>query len=184
VEPAVPRTAGVQGRTVSTSFPVTRPVSPSRAQPVLAEERVEDHVHGAGLGHEVLGAVVDDLVGAQASYEVVLGGGRRADDVRTARLGDLHREMPHTAGRRVHQHPLSRPHVGRLGERLPGGQRRQRERGRLDVAEHRRLGHEGAGRSGHVLGVRAVPVRVRQHPEHLVARPVRRDAEADRLDHA
>jgi hypothetical protein len=59
-----------------------------------------------------------------------------------------------------------------------------RERGRLDVAEHRRLGHEGTGRSGHVLGVRPVPVRVRQHPEHRVTRPVQRDAGADRLDHA
>jgi hypothetical protein len=53
----------------------------------------------------------------------VLGGGRRADDVRAARLGDLHRDMPHAAGRRVHQYPLSRLYLSGVDERLPGGQR-------------------------------------------------------------
>ena len=130
-------------------------------------------------------AVVDHLVRAELAQEVVLGGARGADDVRAARLGDLHGEVADAAGGGVDQHPLPRPDVGGVDQGLPGGERGQRQRGRPATwSRPAGLRGEGAGGAGDVLGVGAGAVRVGQHAEDLVARLEEGDAEADRLDDA
>jgi hypothetical protein len=58
-------------------------------------DRVEDHVDVRdGLG-EVDRVIIDHLVRAEGSDEVVPGGAGGADDVRAAGLGDLHGEVTH-----------------------------------------------------------------------------------------
>ena len=52
-------------------------------------------------------------------------------------------------------------------QRLPGGQRRERERRGLHVGHRRRLGGQAGGGHDHVLGGRAIPVEVDQ-ADHLV----------------
>jgi hypothetical protein len=46
---------------------------------------------------EVRGMVVDELIGAQARDEVMLGRARRAGYVSAESLGDLDRQVPDTA---------------------------------------------------------------------------------------
>ncbi|AIA08500.1 hypothetical protein DC74_8096 [Streptomyces noursei] len=79
--------------------------------------------------------------------------------------------MADAAGRGVDQHVLTGPESRGVDEGLPGGERGERQSGRLDVVDPGRLGREGAGGSGHVLGVGTGPVRVGQHAEHLVTGP-------------
>jgi hypothetical protein len=57
----------------------------------------------------------------------------RALAASSARPGDLHREMTDAARRGVDQHPLPGPHIGGVDQRLPGGQRRQRQRRGLNM---------------------------------------------------
>ena len=53
-------------------------------------------------------------------------------------------------------------------QRLPGGQRRERQRRRCHVGERLRLGGQADGGHDHVLGGRAIPVEVDQ-ADHLIA---------------
>ncbi|TDO46802.1 helix-turn-helix protein [Kribbella sp. VKM Ac-2527] len=77
--------------------------------------------------------------------------------------------MTYTAGRRVDQDPLPGADLGRFDQRLIGGERGQRQGAGLDVVDTGGLVGEDTGRSGHVLGVRAHPAGIGQHPEDLVA---------------
>jgi hypothetical protein len=52
---------------------------------------VEHHIDAVDVGGEVGGTVVDELIGAQARDEVMLGRARSADYVSSASLGDLDR---------------------------------------------------------------------------------------------
>src|SRR5262245_12617565 len=71
----------------------------------IATDRVETHVGALVVRElhdsfgELLGRVVDDLVGAAlASHRELLRGARRRDDACAHRLADLDRGEPHTAG--------------------------------------------------------------------------------------
>ncbi|GAA2371457.1 hypothetical protein GCM10010246_77240 [Streptomyces cuspidosporus] len=109
----------------------------------------------------------------------MLEGARRPGDVRAALLGDLYGEMTDTADRGMDQHPLPGPEAPGVDEGLPGGERGQRQSGRLDVVVPGGLGGERAGGAGDVLGVGAGPVRVGEHAEHLVTGLEEGDAVAD-----
>ena len=65
------------------------------------------------------------------------------------RLGDLDGEVTDPARGRVDQHPLAGPQAGGVDKGLPGGERGQRQRARLDV---------GRGRRGLRAKARAGPV--------------------------
>ena len=150
----------------------------------VERERIEDHVDVCdGLG-EVDGAVVDGLVHAQGTQEVVLGGAGGADDVRAAGLGDLYGEMADAAGRRVDEDPLPGLDVGGVDQCLVGGESGERQGAGLDVVDTCRLAGEDAGGAGHVLGVGTHSMRVGQHAEDLVTRLEQGDAGADGLDDA
>jgi hypothetical protein len=58
---------------------------------------VEHHVDAVDMGGEVGGTVVDELIGAQARDEIMLGRARGADYVSAASLGDLDRQVPDAA---------------------------------------------------------------------------------------
>ena len=150
----------------------------------LTADRVEHGVHVADRLRDVDVVVVDRLVDAELAQEVVLAGAGGADHVRTAGLGDLHGHVPDAAGGGVDEHPLARLDVGVLDERLPCGQRHERQGGGLHVVEGGGLGGEPGRGGGDVLGVGSVPERVREHPEHLVAGGEARDADAHLLHHS
>jgi len=81
----------------------------------------------------------------------------------------------------VDEDPLPGPDVGGVDEGLIGGEGGEREGACLDVVDAGRLVDEGAGRGGHVLRMRANPVRVGQHAEDLIARLEQGDAQPDGL---
>jgi hypothetical protein len=62
-----------------------------RAPGDVTANGVEDHVDAVDVGGEVGGTIVDELIGAQARDEVMLGRARSADYVSAAGLGDLDR---------------------------------------------------------------------------------------------
>ena len=70
---------------------------------------------------EVGDTVVDELIGAQARDEVMLGRTRRGGYVSAASLGDLDRQVPDAAAGPMDQHPLARRHLGGVHEGLPRG---------------------------------------------------------------
>ena len=68
-----------------------------RAPGDVTANGVEHHIDAVDVGGEVGGAVVDELIGAQARDEIMLGRARGADDVSAASLGDLNRQVPDAA---------------------------------------------------------------------------------------
>jgi hypothetical protein len=60
---------------------------------------------GVDLPQRDLRVLVKRFVDAELGEEVVLLGARRAGDPRPTTLGDLDREVAHSAGRAEHQHP-------------------------------------------------------------------------------
>lgn len=129
---------------------------------------IEDDIHIADRLVHIDRVIVDHLVSAQGVQEFVIGRAGGADHVRAARFRDLHREVADAARRGMDQHPLPLLHIRRIDQGLPGGERRQRDGRGLNVIEVGGFAGERAGRSGHVLGGRAVPVRVGEHAEDLV----------------
>lgn len=150
---------------------------------VVAADGVENDVDIAHRRREVLLRVVDELIGAQAAQEVMLGPPGGADHIRATGLGDLHREMTDAARRGMDQHPCAGPHLRGVDQGLPGGQCRQRESGAPDVVQVRGKVGEVPRGGGDVLGVGPGGVREARHAEDFVARCEEGDAEADRLDH-
>ena len=138
-----------------------RAISPPR--------RVEHHVQVADHSREVARLVVDQLVGAQAADEFVLGGARRANHVGAASLGDLHGQVPDAASCPVDQHPLPGRELGGVDQALPGGEARQRQRGGLGMRQPGRLAGELAGRRRYVLRVGAGRAGEKGHPVYFVA---------------
>ena len=101
----------------------------------IAADCVEDDVDVARLRADVLSRVVDRLVRADPTEELVLRRAGRRDHVPAACLGDLHREMSDSARRAEHEHARALGHVGGLVQRLPGGEPCERQRSRLDVGD-------------------------------------------------
>ena len=104
---------------------------------------------------EIGGTVVDELIGAQARDEVMLGRARRAGYVSAASLGDLDRQVPDTAAGPMDQHPLARRHLSGVHQGLPRGKTRQRKRGGLGVGQAGRLAGKLTRRRRDILRVRA-----------------------------
>lgn len=84
----------------------------------------------------------------------------------------LDSKVPNTPGGPVDQHPAAFADPSSVHQRLPGGQPGQGHGRGLDVIEAIRFRHEGAGRPHGILGVGAMTVRERQHPEHCITGPV------------
>ena len=122
---------------------------------------VEDEVHRVSgeARHEVVGAVVDHLVGAQPAHELRIPGSSCRDHARAEVLGELDGHRPDAAGSAMDQHPLPRLQVPDLDERLPCGQCNHRQRRCL----HR---VSGGRRQGHRIGVDRNNLAERAHPHH------------------
>ena len=114
----------------------------------------------------------------------MLGRTRSPDHVRTARLRDLHRQVPDAAGGGEDQDALTRPDVRGLDERLPGREPGERQRAGLDVVQPVRDPRELARRRGDVLGVRGRLAREARHAEDAVSGREPRHSVADLLDDA
>ena len=81
---------------------------------------VEDHVVAMVAGREVIAGVVDDVIGAEGSNQIDLGGTAHTSDFRTESLGDLNGKRANAARRADDQHLLPRLHV-RLADGLQRG---------------------------------------------------------------
>jgi len=103
-----------------------------------------------------------------------------ADPVGAARPGDgghlrpepggqLHRVTADATAGAVDQDPLSRPQLGVLEDRLPGGQSDQRQRGGVGEIDRCRSCGEQVGRGRDELGGGAGTVR-RKEPDHPIPR--------------
>ncbi|GII00468.1 hypothetical protein Pta02_24760 [Planobispora takensis] len=111
--------------------------------------------HPQHLGGEAGIAGVDDVVGAQRPYRLVLVRRGRGDHRRAVVLGHLHRDLAGPAGRGVDQHGLS---CGEAAQRLERGQRGRPvhdQAQRLLVGPARRHRHRAGRGQHHVLGERA-----------------------------
>ena len=141
-----------------------------RAPGRVTADGVEHNIHAADMRGEVGGTVVDELIGAQARDEVMLGRARRAGYVSAASLGDLDRQVPDTAAGPMDQHPLTLCHLGGIHERLPCGKTRQRKRGGFGVGQAGGLAGKLTRRRRDILRVRTGRPREEWHAVHLVAR--------------
>jgi hypothetical protein len=74
-------------------------------------------------------------VRAQGAHEVRLVLTHRRQDVRAKAASDLRREVPDSAAGSVNEHALAFLHLRRIDQALPGREPRERQRGRLEVAE-------------------------------------------------
>ena len=132
------------------------------------------------LGGEILGHIVDDLIGAVFLRERRLRCARDGSDHARARgLGDLHRDDSDAARRGMHHHGLARPDVMRRMKDVPCGEGLDRVRRALIEADVVGNRDHLRGARHHVLGVGFRANRRDAHPD---AEPV--DAFADLLDDA
>jgi hypothetical protein len=139
-------------------------VSARRSPPQARVAReVENQIVVLSGGRKVVAGVVDDVVGAERTDEVELGGTGDAGDLRAERLGDLYRVAANPARCADHQHSLPRLKTTVVGQCLEGGRARDRHhRGLLEREAHRLLSK--FVRPGHgILGERPAA-----HPVHLV----------------
>ena len=97
-------------------------------QPAAAEvrrlaDRVEDEVEGPAESGEILGGVVDHVVGAQGPGELEMLGGDDRRHLGAVGLGKLDRRGADGAGRAVDEDPLwpgPRPNRAQIGVRVQG----------------------------------------------------------------
>src|SRR5215510_9680362 len=108
----------------------------------LSAHRVDHHIDITDLVFEPAG-IVDDLASAEPGDEVAIPRGRRGGHPGAVRCCQLDRVGTDAAGPAVDQDVLPRLQVCVLMQRLPGRQRPQRERSRLDVPD----GHGPRSRS-------------------------------------
>ncbi len=127
---------------------------------VLPAEAVQHQVVTGEELLEVLGAVVDDRVGAELADEVRVGGPGRGGDGRAEVLCELDRDRPDPACTAVDEDLLPRLHVPALHERLPRRQRDQRQRARLLHGDRRGLERQIGLGHGDALGERTDAVLV------------------------
>jgi hypothetical protein len=126
---------------------------------------------------------VDGLLCAELADQSEVRRSRGPDHTRTARARELDRERTHRDRGSVDQHALAGSQPAVVEEALPGGQRRQGDRGALGGAERPRPRHQKLGRHCGVVGRDAVPVERRER-EDLVARRDGGDAGSGLLDHS
>lgn len=132
---------------------------------------VEDDVVTLLAAGEVLFDVGDDVIRAEGADQLEVPGAAHAGDLRTERLGDLHRQRPDAPRRTVDQNPGPRPDPAHVPDGDQRGQaRHDRCRGRFEWEAGglpdelgRRCGDEFRERAA--CGQGGVP----QRPEHLVA---------------
>ena len=125
---------------MATSSPPGRSTSSDRVL-VLSWRSPTRSMHDVDVGDRVLepdGGVVDELVRAELGEPVVAAGPGGADHVGAEVLGELDRQVPDTAGGGVDQHALPGPDVRGVHQGLPRGERGQRHRRGLLVADARR----------------------------------------------
>ena len=149
------------------------PQRPQRPVPDV----VDDQVVARSVPAEVVDGVVDDAVGADRVHRLDVRRAAHARDLRTERLGDLHREGAHAAGGTVDQHALPCLDPAVVAESLQRGDAGQRDRSGLLESERRRLRREALCGSRRVLGKGAAG-----RAEHLVAWLELGHVLADRLD--
>ena len=101
---------------------------------------MQRHVVAVEDGGDVVAAVVDDDVGAEALDELGVGDARRGGDERAEVLGELDGDGADAARPGLDEDPLTGLDRGDLDERLPRREPDERERRRLD---HRRGGWLG-----------------------------------------
>ena len=87
---------------------------------------------------DVADGVVDDVIGADGSYEAGLRRAAHAGDLRAEGLGDLHRERTDAARGADDEHMLACLDIAPVAQRLQRGQARHRDGGRLLVRQVRR----------------------------------------------
>jgi hypothetical protein len=117
---------------------------------------VHDEVPPPGPVGDVLAGVVDDLVGADRTDQLQLGGAGDPGHPRAGRLGQLDRVRADPAGRPDDQDPLPWLDLADVAERLEGGDPGDGHDPRLLEADPCRLVREVVRRRAGVLGVGAV----------------------------
>ena len=113
----------------------------------LAGERIEHHIHAfaAGQASHVLdegqGARIEHVLHAQRVQEgALLRTVRCGEDLSADALGELQRGQADAAGRGVDQHPFAFHQVADVVQGVIGGQKGQRDHGRLLKGEIGGLG--------------------------------------------
>jgi len=150
-----------------------------------------DEVDAAPVGefldarHDVLGLVVDDLIGAERADEVRrLGAAHRRQHAGAARLGDLDGRGADAAGPALHEHGLAGLEIAAPDEAVVGGGEDHAQGGGVDERERRRFGHRLRLGDESVLGVAALAADAEAAEDHLVAGTDARHLGADPFHHA
>ena len=128
--------------------------------------------------------VVDRVICTDAAQPVVLGAARHRGHRRAEMMRDLDGEMADAPTRAGDEHPLTRADLGRVGERLPGRHRRERQSCGGVIAKAVRGADEVDGRNDDVLRVRGSFVRKSSHAEHAVTHAETGHLSTDGLDRA
>jgi hypothetical protein len=92
----------------------------------MVSDAVEDHVVRLPARGEVLARVIDHAIRANGPHEVQIPCAADPGNVRTKRLGDLHREGPDATGSTVDQDSLPRPDPPLVAKTLQRRQTRKR----------------------------------------------------------
>ena len=147
-------------------------------RPRAAAGDVEDEVVAPIAPGEVLGGVVDDVVGSESASLLDVGGAAHGRHLGSERLRDLDRERADCARGAVDQHLLTGLDPALVTKPLQRGQPGDADSSRLLEGDVRGLAHDPALLThAHVLGEGAVLA-----TEDLVAGPEGRHVLADGLD--
>src|SRR4051794_30640653 len=150
--------------------------APEVWEPTVAAD-VENDVVAVLAGCEVVGGVVDEVIGAEGADRVELRGAAHAGDLGSERLGDLDGESSHAARRADDQDLLPGLDPSVVANRLEGGKCGDGNRSRLLERQLRWLVRELVRSGACVLRERRLA-----NAEHGVARRESGHAGADRLD--
>ncbi len=105
----------------------------------VAADGVEHHVHLLGDLFEPGPGVINELVGAQFRHDAGVDRRGGGDHPRAPGLGQLHREAAYPASGGVDQHDLTGLQLGRVHQRLPGGQCGERYGGGMNKIQRSRF---------------------------------------------
>ena len=115
----------------------------------MVRDVVQDEVVALAIPGEVVGRVVDDVVGTDGADHLEIPRAADAGHLRPERLGDLDRERADAAGRPVDEDPLAGLHAAVVAQGLERDHRGHRNRGGLLERDVRGLGRQrvlGGGR--------------------------------------
>src|SRR5208337_750719 len=116
-----------------------------RSLPRISSNRVDHHVDRRHNILELCRLVVHNLLSAQTSYILEIGGPRSCEDLQACILRELHGICAHVARRSMDKNRLSGFRFSMLEQHLPGSDRYDWRRSSLQRAQRFRL-------SGHHLG--------------------------------